>query len=73
MNERCELTEGEIEELKIELLDMEGILSNKKIELTSITEILAEVSYCRYSLIPYWQRSVTVGLASFPTGRGQLL
>ncbi len=51
MNERCEGAESQIEELKVELLDMEGILSTNKTELSSISEQLAEVSNIEKLLI----------------------
>ncbi len=45
VTERCKIAEGQVEGLKIKLLDLEGILSNKKIELTFLSEQLAEVPF----------------------------
>lgn len=43
VNERCELAEGQIDELKTELQDMEGILGTNRDELSSLNEQLTEV------------------------------
>ncbi len=51
MSERCEGAESQIEELKVELLDMEGILSTNKNDLSSISEQLAEVSHREFVVI----------------------
>ena len=42
--ERAEVAEKELEEMKLELQDVEGVLANQQIEMTSLHEQLTEVS-----------------------------
>ena len=51
VSERCEGAESQIVELKVELLDMEGILSSNKNDLSSISEQLAEVSHREFVIM----------------------